>query len=205
VGLRASTLRSPAKLTCWAGTCSEKAKSAEQNKSSRLAKGNKNLRRYLNLAANAAVNKKGSRFPSALRCLLPRLGFQVAVRVLTHRLCRVIWEDSRQGNRSIEQRIESEPFVSRAESMTKKLRKFDYNEITATNTAPIMNAGVDPNPEEVIFKRVAGISDGCWDVALSHSAMRQPYGGRFVPLRDEAARIHLNVDQVVVDAVQQRR
>jgi hypothetical protein len=138
VGLSASTLRSPAKLTSWAGTCSEKAKSAEQNKSSRLAKGNKNLRRYLNLAANAAVNKKGSRFPSALRCLLPRLGFQAAVRVLTHRLCRVIWEDSRQGNRSIEQRIESEPkpFVSRAESMTKKLRKFGYNEITATNTAP---------------------------------------------------------------------
>jgi hypothetical protein len=68
-----------------------------------------------------------------------------------------------------------------------------------------MNAGVDTDPEEVIFERVAGISDGCADLALSHSGMKQPYGGRFVPLRDKAARIHLNVDQVVVDAVQQRR
>jgi hypothetical protein len=44
-----------------------------------------------------------------------------------------------------------------------------------------MNAGLAPNPEEVNFERVAGISDGCADVALPHSGMRQPYGGRFIP------------------------
>jgi hypothetical protein len=59
--------------------------------------------------------------------------------------------------------------------------------------------------EEVISERVAGISAGCADVALTHSGTRQPCGGRFYSLRDYAARSHLNVDQVGVDAVQQRR
>ena len=60
VGVQAGTFSSAAELTSWVGTCPGKDESAEQNHSSRSAKGNKYLRRVLNQAAHAAV--KPSRF-----------------------------------------------------------------------------------------------------------------------------------------------
>src|SRR3974377_1320786 len=59
VGAQASTFSSAAELTAWVGTWPGKEESAEQNHSSRSAKGNKYLRRVLNQAAHAAVAKKG--------------------------------------------------------------------------------------------------------------------------------------------------
>src|SRR6202040_3374529 len=53
VGEQASTFPSAAELTSWVGTCPGKDESAEQNHSSRSAKGNKYLRRVLNQAAHA--------------------------------------------------------------------------------------------------------------------------------------------------------
>jgi transposase len=71
VGAQASTFPSAAELTSWVGTCPGKEESAEQNHSSRSAKGNKYLRRVLNQAAHAAVAKKGSHFQIVFRRLLP--------------------------------------------------------------------------------------------------------------------------------------
>src|ERR1700730_697958 len=78
VGVRASTFPSAAELTSWVGTCPGKDESAEENHSSRSAKGNKYLRRVLNQAAHAAVKKNGSHFQAVFRRLLPRLGYQSA-------------------------------------------------------------------------------------------------------------------------------
>jgi len=74
VGAQAST--SAAELTAWVGTCPGRDESAEQNHSSRSAKGNKYLRRVLNQAAHAAVAKKGSHFQVVFRRLMPRLGYK---------------------------------------------------------------------------------------------------------------------------------
>ena len=71
VGVQASTFPSAAELTSWVGTCPGKDESAEQNHSSRSAKGNKYLRRVLNQAAHAAVKNKGSYFQAVFRRLLP--------------------------------------------------------------------------------------------------------------------------------------
>src|SRR5260370_15986149 len=92
VGAQASTFPSAAELTSWVGTCPGKAESAEQNHSSRSAKGNKYLRRVLNQAAHAAVAKKGSHFQAVFRRLLPRLGYQSAILAGAHRLCRLGWK-----------------------------------------------------------------------------------------------------------------
>jgi transposase len=64
VGAQASTFPSAAELTSWVGTCPGKDESAEENHSSRSAKGNKYLRRVLNQAAHAAVKNlhEGVRF-----------------------------------------------------------------------------------------------------------------------------------------------
>jgi transposase len=76
VGVKASTFPSAAEFTSWVGTCPGKDESAEENHSSRSAKGNKYLRRVLNQAAHAAVKKNGSHFQTVFRRLLPRLGYQ---------------------------------------------------------------------------------------------------------------------------------
>ena len=72
VGEQASTFPSAAELTSWVGTCPGKDESAEQNHSSRSAKGNKYLRRVLNQAAHAVVKRKGSYFQVGFRRLSVR-------------------------------------------------------------------------------------------------------------------------------------
>src|SRR5215472_2354781 len=85
------------------GNLSRQGGSAEQNHSSRSAKGNKYLRRVLNQAAHAAVAKKGSHFQVVFRRLLPRLGYKSAIWAIAHRLCRVVWKILHEGVQFIEQ------------------------------------------------------------------------------------------------------
>jgi hypothetical protein len=53
--------------------------------------GNRQMRRVLNQAANAAVKRKGSIFEILYRRLVPRLGHNKSIGVIVHRLCRLIW------------------------------------------------------------------------------------------------------------------
>ena len=133
VGAQASTFPSAAELTSWVGTCPGKEESAEQNHSSRSAKGNKYLRRVLNQAAHAAVKRKGSYFQAVFRRLLPRLGYQSAVWAVAHRLCRVVWKILHEGVRFIEQGREVDPREKkqRAQMLARALRKLGY-EVTLT-------------------------------------------------------------------------
>ena len=133
VGAQASTFSSAAELTSWVGTCPGKEESAEQNHSSRSAKGNKYLRRVLNQAAHAAVAKKGSHFQVVFHRLLPRLGYQSAVWAVAHRLCRVVWKILHEGVRFIEQGREVAPREKkkRAQMLARALRKLGY-EVTIT-------------------------------------------------------------------------
>jgi transposase len=129
VGVQASTFPSAAELTSWVGTCPGKDESAEENHSSRSAKGNKYLRRVLNQSAHAAVKKKGSHFQAVFRRLLPRLGYKSAIWAIAHRLCRVIWKILHEGVRFIEQGSESDPKArkQRARSLARALRKLGYD------------------------------------------------------------------------------
>jgi transposase len=137
VGVQASTFPSAAELTSWVGTCPGKDESAEQNHSSRSAKGNKYLRRVLNQAANAAVKNKGSYFQVVFRRLLPRLGYQSAIWAIAHRLCRVLWKILHEGVRFIEQGCEPDPRTKkrRAQMLARALRKLGY-EVAITPINP---------------------------------------------------------------------
>jgi transposase len=138
VGQQASTFPSAAELTSWVGTCPGKDESAEQNHSSRSAKGNKYLRRVLNQAAHAAVKKKGSYFQVVFRRLLPRLGYQSAIWAVAHRLCRVVWKILHERVRFIEYGIEPDPQAKKrhARRLAQALRKLGYQvTITPTNLA----------------------------------------------------------------------
>ena len=136
--VQASTFPSAAELASWVGTCPGKEESADENHSSRSAKGNKYLRRVLNQAAHAAVKKNGSHFQAVFRRLLPRLGYQSAIWAIAHRLCRVVWKILHEGVRFIEQGSESDPKVrkQRARILARALRKLGYDvAITPINPA----------------------------------------------------------------------
>ena len=138
VGAQASTFASAAQLTSWVGTCPGQQESAEQNHSSRSAKGNKFVRRVLTEAAQAAVRTKGSHFQLVFRRLLPRLGYKQALWAIAHRLCRVMWKILHEGVRYIEQGAERDPKArkQRAQTLARYLRKLGYKvEITPLTPA----------------------------------------------------------------------
>jgi transposase len=82
VGVTASTFSSAAEFTSWVGTCPGKVERAEENSSSRSAKGNKYMRRVLNQAAHAAARSKGTHFQAVFRSAAAS---GLSVRCLGHR------------------------------------------------------------------------------------------------------------------------
>jgi transposase len=93
----AATFPSPKHLASWVGACPGNEESAGVNYSHRSSKGNRQMRRLLNQAANAAVKTKGSIFEGAYRRLVPRLGHQQTIGAIANRLCRLIWKILHQG------------------------------------------------------------------------------------------------------------
>jgi transposase len=140
VGVAAGTFPSAAELTSWVGTCPGKDESAEENHSSRSAKGNRYMRRILNQVAHAAVRSNGTHFQAVFRRLLPRLGYQSAIWAIAHRICRLVWKILHQGVRYIEQGIQPEPklLIHRAKALAKQLHKFGYSvQITPNSSATV--------------------------------------------------------------------
>ena len=74
------------------GACPGNQESAGVNYSHLCPKGNRQMRRVLNQAANAAVKARGTIFAVVYRRLVPRLGHAQAIGAITHRLCRLIWK-----------------------------------------------------------------------------------------------------------------
>jgi Transposase IS116/IS110/IS902 family len=92
VGATSATFPSSKHLASWMGACPGNEESAGVNYSHRCPKGNRQMRRVLNQAANAAVKAKGTIFNVVYRRLVPRLGHAQAIGAITHRLCRLIWK-----------------------------------------------------------------------------------------------------------------
>ena len=85
VGAKAATFASAKNLSSWVGACPGEEESAGVNRSRRSPKGNRQMRRVLNQAANAAVKHKGSIFEIVYRRLVPRLGHNKTIGVIAHR------------------------------------------------------------------------------------------------------------------------
>ena len=90
VGAKAATFPSAEKLSSWVGACPGEEESAGVNHSKRSPKGNRQMRRILNQAANSAVKHKGSIFEILYRRLVTRLGHNKTIGVIAHRLCKLI-------------------------------------------------------------------------------------------------------------------
>jgi hypothetical protein len=139
VGAEAATFPSAQEMASWVGTCPGQNRSAEENHSTRSAKGNRYARRLLTEAANAAVKTKGSHWQVVFRRLLPRLGYAQAVRAVAHRLCRLVWKILHDKVRYVEQGLQPDPKAraNRARTLARALRQLGYKvELTPLTPAP---------------------------------------------------------------------
>lgn len=139
VGPTAATFPSAGHLASWVGVCPGTEESADVNQSPRSPKGNRQMRRLLNQAANAAVRYKGSTFQILYRRYVPRLGHQQAICIVAHRLCRLIWKLLHEGVRYEERglALDHESKRARAVRMIRELRSLGYRvEPPCTQSAP---------------------------------------------------------------------
>jgi transposase len=128
VGPAAATFPSAKHLSSWVGASPGDEESAGVNHSHRSPKGNRQMRRLLNQAANAAVKTKGSIFELVYRRLVPRLGHAQAIGAIAHRLCRLIWKILHQGV-AYEERgpaVTKQRAQRRAAKMIRELRSLGY-------------------------------------------------------------------------------
>ncbi len=128
VGAAAATFPSAKHLSSWVGACPGDEESAGVNHSHRSPKGNRQMRRLLNQAANAAVKTKGSIFEVVYRRLVPRLGHAQAIGAVAHRLCRLIWKTLHQGLAYEEcgPAVTTQRAQRRAAKMIRELRTLGY-------------------------------------------------------------------------------
>jgi transposase len=129
VGATAATFPSSKHLASWMGACPGSEESAGTNYSHRCPKGNRQMRRVLNQAANAAVKAKGTIFALVYHRLVPRLGHAQAIGAIAHRLCRLIWKILHQGIRYEERgpAVSEEAKKVRARKMIRELRTLGYH------------------------------------------------------------------------------
>ena len=128
VGPGAATFPSAKQLASWVGACPGEEESAGVNYSHRSPKGNRQMRRLLNQAANAAVKTKGSIFEFIYKRLLSRLGHAQAIGAIAHRLCRLIWIILHRGVRYEERGLAASRrrAQNRASRMIRELRSLGY-------------------------------------------------------------------------------
>ena len=128
VGAQAATFPSAEKLSSWVGACPGQEESAGVNRSRHSPKGNRQMSRVLNQAANAAVKHKGSIFEIVYHRLVPRLGHNKTIGVIAHRLCHLIWIILHKGVRYEERgpAVSEKSKQRRTARMIRKLRILGY-------------------------------------------------------------------------------
>jgi len=137
VGSTAATFPSDKCLSSWVGACPGDDETAGVNYSHRSPKGNRQMRRILNQAANAAARTKGSIFEIVYRRSVPRLGHNQAIGAIAHRQCRLIWLILHQGVRYEERgpAVSKRSKQLRTWRMIRQLRSLGYR-IEPANPLP---------------------------------------------------------------------
>ena len=138
VGATAATFPSAKQLSSWVGVCPGEEESAGVNYSHRSPKGNRNMRRILNQAANAAVKAKGTIFEIVYRRMAPRLGHKQTIGVVAHRQCLLIWKVLHEGVRYEERgpAVTKQSKQRRTAKMIRQLRSLGYR-VEPPNPQPL--------------------------------------------------------------------
>jgi transposase len=137
VGAKAATFPSAKNLVSWVGACPGEEESDRVNRNKRSPKGNRQMRRILNQAANAAVKHKGSIFEIVYRRLLLRLGHNKTIGAIANRLCQLIWIILHKGVRYEERgpAVSEKSKRQRTSRMIRTLRTLGYRVEPPVNPA----------------------------------------------------------------------
>jgi len=137
VGAQAATFPSAKNLVSWVGACPGEEESDRVNRNKRSPKGNRQMRRILNQAANAAVKHKGSIFEIVYRRLLLRLGHNKTIGAIANRLCQLIWIILHKGVRYEERgpAVSEKSKRQRTSRMIRTLRTLGYRVEPPVNPA----------------------------------------------------------------------
>jgi transposase len=138
VGAAAATFPSAKQLSSWVGACPGDDESAGVNYSHRSPKGNRNMRRLLNQAANAAVKAKGTIFEVIYRRTVTRLGHKQTIGAIAHRQCCLIWKLLHEGARYEEHgpAVTQKSKQARTGRMIRQLRRLGYRVELAVRQQP---------------------------------------------------------------------
>jgi hypothetical protein len=143
-GPQANAFPSAAQFSSWIGVCPGREESAEENHSSRCAKGNTYLRRVLCQAAQAAVRTKNSFFQLKFQRLLPKLGYAKAIWAMARHLSVVIWKILHDGAQYEEHGLPTTPKAAkrRVQILTQQLRALGYSvELNPLNPEAVVRGG----------------------------------------------------------------
>lgn len=134
VGPNASAFPSPGQLSSWVGASPGRNESAEENRSSRCAKGNPFIRRALCQSAQAAVRTQNSIFQRNFNRLLPKKGYAKAVWAIVRHLTVVIWHILHEGTRYVEYdgASSSRAVKRRIQRLKTELRDFGFSDTLQT-------------------------------------------------------------------------
>ena len=139
IGPTAATFASAEELASWVGCCPGREESAEQSKSNRCPKGNRQMRRVLTQVAQGAVKTKGSVFQRLYDRLVRKKGHGKAMWAVVHRVCRLAWKILHQGVRYEERGLLPHPKLAkqRTAKLVRQLKRLGYNvQLTPLATAP---------------------------------------------------------------------
>ena len=144
VGPEAATFPSAGELTSWCGSNPGTNESAEQNHSTRSAKGNKYVRRVLTEVAQATVKANGSHFQLVFRRLLPKIGYKPALWAIVNRVNRVAWKLLHDKVRFVEQSSERDAKAQalRAKALARQLRRLGYTVLDPPKPATAQASGL---------------------------------------------------------------
>ncbi|PYY11292.1 MAG: hypothetical protein DMG69_04320 [Acidobacteria bacterium] len=140
--------------------CPGDEESAGVNRSKRAPKGNRQMRRILYQAANAAVKHKGSIFEIVYRRFVLRLGHNKTIGAIAHRLCQLIWIILHNGGR----------YEERGPAVSEKSKRLRTTRMIRTLRKPWL-------PSRTFGK--SGMRNPIFDPVVSRPIRSEPVNERF--------------------------
>jgi len=129
VGPRAEVFPRPGNLCSWVGSIPGEQISAERNASSKSPKGNRQMRRILTEAVQAAVKQKGNIFEVKFRKFITHMDYQEAIWCVVHFMCKIVWKILHDGVRYQERgpAVDAKNAHRRNQKMARHLKAVGYN------------------------------------------------------------------------------
>jgi hypothetical protein len=138
VGPRAEVFPRSGNLCSWVGSIPGEQISAGKNASSTSPKGNRQMRRILTEAAQAAIQQKGNVFEVKFRKFITHMDYPKAIWCVAHFMCKIVWKILHDGVRYEERGpgVEASNAHRRQQRMIRNLKAAGYSVLPPADKTP---------------------------------------------------------------------